>query len=107
MKGNRGKFGIRTHGADRDKLLNTREPGLLHKLNAHDSVVVKESPRAASVRFDAANYCCEMEDDIRADALDQSCYLRPFAEVDLGRAGGFYQRAAAVAQGLHNEASKK
>src|SRR5262249_27640481 len=58
---NRGKFWVSADRTHRDELADPESSGMLHHLNSHDRIVVKETTWVYSVSADTSNDRCQMD----------------------------------------------
>ena len=62
----RGEFRVGADGSQRDKLLHTSQPGVLHQQRTHNEIRVGEAPGIGTIGPDAADFSREVHNDLRA-----------------------------------------
>ena len=105
-EGDGREFRVGADGADADEFLHVAAPACFDEMDSHDEVVVKKGPRMPAVGADAADLGREMENDVRADFVEQSIDLIRTGQIAIGAARNREVHAAMRTQ-LPNQAPAK
>ena len=78
---NRCDLGVCADRADGDELLHAEATRVLHELEPHDGVVIKEAPGVRSIGADATYHRRQMHDDLRSRPVVEPRDVVGLAEV--------------------------
>jgi len=106
-KRHRRELGISAYGTDGDEFLDSAQARLLHQLDAHDEVFIKEAPGVLAIGADPADHGREMDDRLRPRLAHQARNRLRFAQVVIAgtRCGDVVKSSAR--QLLDHEAAEK